>query len=378
MKRGRLVRTRAERGGPFQAVEAPGRPEERAFREFVSDEQRSRTRCIGRLNGSLVSARVLMAGLLVASLMARVAAQADAPVVLTAFDPAVVTVGDPVSLVVTVIHAADARVVWPDPFALDPFELVDMRPLAPVPDGNQVRSSAELTLSAFELGELTVPAFEVEVVDAAGDTVRLSTDAAVVTVESVGRDEGGEIRDIKGPIAIPFSVVTLLPWVVGLAGLAILGAAVYRRYRRRERPALPVPVVPPRPAHEIAYESLDALEASGLLELGEVKTYHIRASDIMRVYVEGRFGVEAMEMTTGEVLDGLRRTGATREVVADFRQLLDRSDLVKFAKFRPEVPACADLLPLSRRLVRATTRADRVPAEAPAGHGLLTRDTHVA
>ena len=307
-----------------------------------------------------------MAGLLVASLMARVSAQTDEPVVLTAIDPAVVTVGDPVSLVVTVSHAADAGVVWPDPFELDPFELVDMRLLAPVAEGNQMRSSAELTLTAFELGELTVPAFEVEVIDAAGDTIRLSTDAAVVTVESVGRDDGGDIRDIKGPIAIPFSVVTLLPW---LAGLALLGAAaywLYRRYRRRERPDVPVPVVPPRPAHEIAYESLDALESSGLLELGEVKTYHIRVSDIMRVYIEGRFGVEAMEMTTGEVLDELRRTGATAGVVVDFRRLLDRCDLVKFAKFRPDVPACTDLVPLSRRLVRATIRADPVPADVPA------------
>ena len=306
------------------------------------------------------------ASLLAVSLVAHVGAQADEPVVLTAIDPAVVTVGDPVSLVVTVSHAADARVVWPDPFEIDPFELVDLRLIAPVPEGNRVQSSAELTLTAFELGELRVPGFVVEVVDTAGDTVTLSTDAAMVTVESVGRDEGGDIRDIKGPIAIPFSVVTLLPW---LAGLAMLGGAaywLYRRYRHRKRPRVPVPVVPPRPAHEIAYEALDALETSGLLELGEVKTYHIRVSDIMRVYVEGRFGVEAMEMTTGEVLNGLRLRGATSGVVADFRQLLDRCDLVKFAKFRPDAATCTELVPLSRRMVGATTRADPVQAETPA------------
>ena len=48
----------------------------------------------------------------------------------------------------------------------------------------------------------------------------------------------------------------------------------------------------------MSLESLNALETSGLLELGELKTYHIRVSDIMRVYAEDRFGVEAMEMTT--------------------------------------------------------------------------------
>ena len=309
--------------------------------------------------------RLVISGLLVASLMVRVSAQADAPMVLTAIDRAVVTVGDPVSLVVAVSHAADARVEWPDPFELDPFELVDMRRLAPVPEGNQVRSSAELTLTAFELGELTLPSFEVEVVNAAGDTVTLSTDASVVTIETVGRDEGGDIRDIKGPLAIPFSAVTLLPWLAGLAGLGAAGYMLFRRYRSRTRPGVPVPVVPPRPAQEIAYESLGALEASGLLELGEVKTYHIRLSDIMRVYVDGRFGVEAMEMITGEVLNGLRRVHLPSSVIADFRKLLDRCDLVKFAKARPDVAACRDLVPVGRRIVDVTKPADPILAEAP-------------
>ena len=312
------------------------------------------------------SKRLVVAGLFIVSLAAHVSAQTDPPKLLTALDSAVITVGDPVSLMVTVSHTADARVVWPDMFELDPFELVDMRLLEPVREGTRVRSSAELILTAFELGVLTLPVFEVEVVNSVGDTVTLATNTTEVRVESVGRDESGNIRDIKGPLAIPFSVVALLPW---LAALAVVGTAaywLYRRYQRRQRPEVQVPVVPPRPAHEVAYELLDALEASRLLELGEVKTYHIRISDIMRIYVDGRFGVEAMEMTTGGVLLGLRRTGAVSKVVADFRQLLDRCDLVKFARFKPDVSACRDLVPLGRRLVDVTRPSDQVPAVAPA------------
>ena len=309
---------------------------------------------------------LVSAGLLAVSLVAHVSTQTDPPGLLTAIDPTVITVGDPVTLVVTVNHAADARLVWPDPLHLDPFELVDMRLLEPVPEGNRVQSSAELTLTAFELGELTVPAFEVEVVDAAGATVRLTTNAAVIHVETVGRDEGGDIRDIKGPLTIPFGVVTLLPWLGGLVVLAAASYWLYQRYRRRHQPTASMPVVPPRPAHEIAYEALDALAASRLLELGEVKTYHIRVSDIVRVYVEGRFGVEAMEMTTGQVLNELRRAGVAGGVVAHFRQLLDHCDLVKFAKFRPDVPASRDLVPQGRRLVDATRPAHIIPDLAPA------------
>ena len=293
------------------------------------------------------------------------AAQRDRPTLDTTLDPVVISVGDPVTVVVTVGHAPDQDVVWPDPVAVDPFELLDVRQAESAPEGNLVRSRLELTVTAFELGELSLPTFEVQVVDATGDTVTLSTDSATVTIESVGRDDGGEIRDIKGPLAVPFGVVSLLPWLAGLAGLA---AAVwlYRRYQRRTRPEVPAPSVPPRPAHEVAYESLDALAASGLLELGEVKTFHIRVSDIMRVYVEGQCGVEAMEMTTGEVLEGLRRTSAGSGVVADFSQLLERCDLVKFAKLRPGVSDCRELVPLGRRLVDRTKPATPAPIDAPA------------
>ena len=311
----------------------------------------------------------LATGLLVVSVVARLAAQTEPPELLTTLEPTAMTVGDRVTLVVTVDHAADVRVVWPESFELDPFELIDMRLLEPVPQGNRVRSSAELAATAFALGELTLPAFEVVVVDAAGNEVTLSTETAVVTVGSVGLDDGGEIRDIKGPLAIPFGVMTLLPWLAGLAAVGAAASWLYRRYRRRQRPEISAPAVPPRPAHEVAYESLAALEASGLLELGEVKTYHIRVSDIMRVYVEGRFGVEAIEMTTPEVLEGLRRASLERGVVTDCRLLLDRCDLVKFAKLRPDLPACRDLIPRGRRLVDLTKPANPIlaePAEAVA------------
>ena len=73
-----------------------------------------------------------------------------------------------------------------------------------------------------------------------------------------------------------------------------------------------------------------------------------------------------MEMTTGEVLDGLRGTDADAGVVADLRGLLDRCDLVKFAKLRPAAAACRELAPLARRVVNATTPVEPAAAEADA------------
>ena len=290
------------------------------------------------------------------------AGEAVAPAVEAAVSAAAAAVGDPITVVVTVRHAPGAEVRWPDPIDAAPFELLDPPVAQSAAADGGTESRLELRVAAFEFGELSFPSLDLEVVDAGGEATALATEAVPVTIESVGRDEGGDIRDIKGPLAIPFAVVTVLPWIAALLVIAAAAAWIYRRYRRRTRPEALVPALPPRPAHEVAREALDALEAAGLLERGEIKTYHIRLSDILRVYIEGRFGVGAMEMTTGEVLDGLLRTDADRGAVADVRRLLDRCDLVKFAKLRPALPECRELFPLARRVVDVTAIVEPAPA----------------
>ncbi|MDG2040858.1 MAG: hypothetical protein P8J30_10295 [Ilumatobacter sp.] len=299
-----------------------------------------------------------------------VGGQPREPDISTTIDATTINVGDPVTVTVRVRHAPDATVEWPESLALGSFELLDQLEVDPIPGdaGEMTQTGVELTVMAFELGDLALPSFEVDVVSATGERITLTTESAAVAVVSVGRDDEGALRDIKAPLEIPFGILTLLPWLLGLLALAAAGYWAYRRYRQRERPAVTIPVEPPRPAHEVALESLAALEASGLLELGEIKTYHIRVSDIVRVYAEDRFGIDAMEMTTGEVLAGLREHGVGSAVVADFRQLLDRCDLVKFAKFRPVAATCHDLIPLSRHLVELTTPSEPAPAEPSEAH----------
>ena len=83
-----------------------------------------------------------------------------------------------------------------------------------------------------------------------------------------------------------------------------------------------------------------------------MKAYHIEVSEILRRYVEGRFNVPALEMTTWEIADGLERARVGREFREGLRRFLDQCDLVKFAKVRPDARASIEVLELGRRLVR--------------------------
>ncbi len=312
-----------------------------------------------------VSIRAVCALSLVLALAVPVAGQSGAPAVSSTLEPAQIAVGDRARLAIRVEHDAGASVVWPEPEALGPFEVLERRIDEPRVEGDRAVSGAVLVLTAFELGDLEAPAVEIELRGAEGNTVTLATEPWPVTVASVGLDDGGDIRAIKGPLDIPLNVLALLPWLAGIVLLAGIAYRLGRRGRGRAPHSILAPAAPPRPPHEIAYEAFRALEAERLPDRGEIKTFHIRASDVVRAYVEGRFGVDALEMTTGEVLDGLRGREVDEEVLLDFRRLLERCDLVKFAKDRPVLERCREVLPLGRSLVDRTRVVVPAPESGP-------------
>ncbi|MEX2048141.1 MAG: hypothetical protein WEB90_01025 [Gemmatimonadota bacterium] len=291
--------------------------------------------------------------------------------IVTAVDTALVTVGDRITLSVTVEHTPGSQVVWPDSLDLAPFEVLGMQLDAPGETGAVARSTASLGLAAFELGRLEIPSFDVEVLGAGGEREALSTDRFVVEVVSVGADESGDIRDIRGPLGIPLGAWRIALWtLLPLLAVALLYTLARRLRAKNATKRTPALEPPEAPAHEIALAALAELEASPLLGRGEVKEYHIEVSDILRAYVERRFGVDALEMTTAEVVTGLRARNADADFIHGLRAFLDQCDLVKFAKVRPGPEASRQVLELGRRLVlQSAPRGAAEAAQVPAGAG---------
>ena len=280
-------------------------------------------------------------------------------------DTTVIHVGDPVTVRLSVDHPEGWAVEWPDSFEVAPFEVLHVDATEPVAAGTgagPLRSAATLVLTSFELGELELPSIAVPVTSPGGATDTLLTDPFLIASQSVGLDESGDPRDIKGPLSIPRSWWGVLPWAA-LAAVVVAGAAYYLYRRRRAAPESgpPVPRAPPRPFHELALEALRLLEKSSLLERGQVKEYHVRISEIIRRYIEGQFEVPALELTTREVADGMRRAALGGRVTGAFQDFLDRCDLVKFAKLRPAPKESRGLMEQARTLVRTTSGAGSDP-----------------
>jgi hypothetical protein len=298
-----------------------------------------------------ITSVALAAGLLVCA-ASPIAGQA---LIRTDVDTTRVTVGDRITMTVVVEAGPGARIEWPDSLDLGPFEVLEARIAPSVATGEGVSSLGVFTLAAFELGELEIPALAVEVAGGNGVVASLTTDPFGVEVVSVGADETGDVRDIRGPLEMPIGAMRIVLGVLLLLVVSALLYAVARRlWARGDQPARPTPGPLMRPAHELAFEALAALEGSSLLERGQVKEYHIEASDILRTYVERHFRVTALEMTTHEVLAALQHAGIEEPFTRGLSEFLKRCDRVKFAKMRPGTAACRRLLDDARALVHAS------------------------
>jgi hypothetical protein len=108
-------------------------------------------------------------------------------------------------------------------------------------------------------------------------------------------------------------------------------------------------------AYDRAMRRFRALERRGLPSPDEADAWYVELSDIVRHYLEDRYGVRAPELTTEEFLQEARRSP---ELSASHRDLLtsflERCDRVKFAAYHPDVAESKDVLDAARRFLDET------------------------
>jgi hypothetical protein len=169
-----------------------------------------------------------------------------------------------------------------------------------------------------------------------------------------------DIKDIKGPVYFPADYFLLM--VILAAITAVILVFMIRFFLKRKKGRrTEVFSEPQKPAHQIAYEALQALKAKNLPQLGKIKQYYSELSDIARHYLENRFTIRAPEMTTEEFLYSLRDsndlTGARKNLL---KQFLNHCDLVKFAKYGPTQDEIEDSFASAKKLVDETRNQDDV------------------
>ncbi|MBK9292543.1 MAG: hypothetical protein IPM52_13100 [Bacteroidetes bacterium] len=208
----------------------------------------------------------------------------------------------------------------------------------PIDNKQNVLMRQELTITSFDTGWVNIPPVNISFAPP-GDSMRFvaSTNPLTIRVFLPDVDPNAPIKDIKGIEKQPITLAEILPWLIGALVLALalwLGIKYY--LKRRNRPVQLAPIeVPAIPPHKLALEQLEQLRYDKLWQNGQVKEYYVRLSDIIRVYIEAQFPVNAVEMTTPEIMQGIRPLGINEEARIKLQSTLELADLVKFAKYKP-------------------------------------------
>lgn len=251
-----------------------------------------------------------------------------------------IMIGDQVELSLSAEHPKDVKVQWPMiTDSIGKLEVVGKEKLDTIsaPDAPLMRERKSYLLTTFDTGSFVIPSYRFAY-RKSNDTANFiaETKALMLQVNSPKVDTTQAIKDIKSPLDIPFTWREAAPYIAGALLLAILGYIAYRIYQKRKQ-GKPVfePSVPLRPAHEIALEALEALEKEKLWQAGHVKQYYSRVADVLRVYIESRFKINAMEQTSDETLSHFRSGWINDTAREELTQVLRLSDLVKFAKYQP-------------------------------------------
>jgi hypothetical protein len=160
----------------------------------------------------------------------------------------------------------------------------------------------------------------------------------VMRVNLAPQDTTAKIFDIIAPYKAPLTPGEVLPWLMLflLSCAAIWYLVRFIKKRRMQKSGDPIEVNPD-PAHIIAFRQLEQLKADNLWERGALKDYYTRLTEIVRLYLENRYSINSLELTTIETLAELRKIGFREDdSYRKLRTVLTGADLVKFAKFSPE------------------------------------------
>jgi len=252
-----------------------------------------------------------------------------------------IQIGDQVKFELMLTVPAGSRVQWP--MLLDTLtgnvEILRKSGIDTVSsDKDKFTLKQEILISSFDSGSYVVRPIIFKY-SQKGDTLTYSTETGPVTldVQTIQTDSSKDIKPIKPPLSAPVTFRELLPWIgrvlliLGLAGLVYF----YLKKRKQNKPVVTTRLNTSVPPYEAAIEALESLRLKKLWQSGRIKEYYSEMTDIVREYIELRFPVRALEMTTGEIYAALRQTDVNSSAREKLNQALVLADLVKFAKEQP-------------------------------------------
>lgn len=233
--------------------------------------------------------------------------------------------------------------VWPtfEEFLVEGVEIIQQGKL----DTSENLISQNFIITAWDSGSYYIPPIAF--------SANSKTEGLLLHVQTIILEENAKLKDIKQPMEAPIGWSDIWPW---LLGLLIVGLIIYllKKYvfNKKEEVKTEKPKVI-IPADIIALKQLNELGSKELWQKGKIKEYYSEISEIIRRYTEDRFSFIALELTTDEIISELK-SKINNEQLTSITILLQRADLAKFAKSKPNESENKESMQLAKHFVNQT------------------------
>lgn len=205
-------------------------------------------------------------------------------------------------------------------------------------ENGYVERQVVYTLTSFDDTLYYLPPFVVKVDGKAYKSKSLALKVIGIEVDTTHVEKFFGPKDVQEN---PFlwSDWSLLFWLSVLM-LVLLAVCYYLYVRLRSgKPVISrIRIIKRLLPHQKAMKEIEQIKADKIQNAEDPKEYYTRLTDTLRKYIEDRYGFNAMEMTSSEIIERLERAlsddaQSADTMKAELRQLFTTADLVKFAKY---------------------------------------------
>ncbi len=283
---------------------------------------------------------IIMPFAMIAAMTAPITAEAAPATLKVSMDSAYVLMGKATPMHVQLVADKDSKgnIHIPADSLCGNVEILDLLDADTTDLGNgRIEVNREILLQSFDSGMYQLrPILYIDGQETIASQ-RLALKVIPAMVDSLTTiHDYADVQDVKRKFVdyLPDFLVDYGLWILALVAVLVGGYFGLRRYLGRKEPENK-PSAPPIPPYEAARQALMALKSENLCEQGREKDYYTTLTDILRVYLQRRFGINAMEMTSDQIRRTLSRNEQTKYSKKYVDQVLEIADFVKFAKMRP-------------------------------------------
>ena len=200
-------------------------------------------------------------------------------------------------------------------------------------DDGYVRVSAHYTLTSFDDTLYYIPAVKVKVDGKEFESKSLALKVLTVKVDTLHPNQFFGPKDVQDNPFV-WEEWSRLLWLSAVEFiLFIIALLMFMRLKSEKPIVFKVKIVKRVPAHQKALNSIEEIKAkSTTVTAADAKAYYTHLTDTLRRYMMERFGFNAMEMTSAEIISRLRQE-EDQTKINELTMLFETADLVKFAKY---------------------------------------------